>query len=241
MTPPLRSPVWIFQHAAPETPGLIEEVLASGGVPFELFRSFEGAAVPARLDAAVGLVIMGGPMGVGDRMRYPYLRGELKLIEQALRTDRPILGVCLGAQMLASVLGAPVYPGKRKEIGWEEITLIPEGKGDPLFRGMRSPAQVFHWHGETFDLPAGAVRLAASAVTPNQAFRHGRTAYGLQFHLEVTETMVGGMVKAFAGELAAERLDGAAILRESARRLPALQRVAEPVFREWVQQLEVPV
>ena len=129
------------------------------------------------------LAALGGPIGVYEDDRYPFIRNELRILRQRLDAKRPTLGICLGAQMMAGALGARVYPGPRKEIGWAPIALTPEGQSGPLRHLGNVP--VLHWHGDTFTLPGGAVRLASTALTPNQAFAIGRHALALQFHAEV--------------------------------------------------------
>jgi len=120
----------------------------------------------------------------------PGLRDELGLIERSLRDDVPVLGICLGSQLIAKALGAKVYPNKQLEIGWEPVWLTDAAKDDTLFSGIGSPETFFHWHGETFDLPLGAEWLAYSAKCRHQAYRHGRRVYGLQFHPEVSAEMI---------------------------------------------------
>jgi GMP synthase (glutamine-hydrolysing) len=129
------------------------------------------------------LTVLGGPIGVYEDDRYPFIKDELGILCRRLDARRPTLGLCLGAQMMAGALGARVYPGPRKEIGWAPITLTPEGQTGPLRHLEKMP--VLHWHGDTFDLPEGAVRLASTALTPNQAFAIGEHALALQFHAEV--------------------------------------------------------
>jgi GMP synthase-like glutamine amidotransferase len=133
---------------------------------------------------------MGGPMGVYEVDRHPFLRQEIKAIRRFIDAGKPVLGVCLGAQLTAAALGADVYPNKKKEIGWYPIDLTPEGKKDPLFADFNKRETVFQWHGDTFDLPPGAVPLAESPLCRNQAFRWGDKVYGLQFHIEVSIAMI---------------------------------------------------
>jgi GMP synthase (glutamine-hydrolysing) len=133
---------------------------------------------------------MGGPMGVYEQARYPFLSTEIALLKDAVAAGLPVLGVCLGAQLLAAALGAKVAKNPQKEIGWHPLMREPGADGDPLFAAFGQTETVFQWHGDAFALPKGAVRLASSPLCPQQAFRFGRSAYGLQFHVEVTETMV---------------------------------------------------
>ncbi len=185
--------VLVIKNVFSEGPGTIEEHLRSQGVPYSMIDLSIGEAAPEP-DAFTHLLIMGGPMAVYEMHRYPYLIKEALLIDRAVKANRHIMGVCLGAQMLAHVLGARVYPGTKKEIGWYEVALTPEGMKDRLMSTLalpgRSAAQVFQWHGDTFDLPSGSVRLASSDLYPIQAFRYGDRVYGLQFHIEVTPKIV---------------------------------------------------
>lgn len=171
-------------------------------------------------------------MGVYEEDRYPWLRDEHQLLQEAIALDLPTLGVCLGSQLIAKAAGARVGPGPEKEIGWYSLMLTPEGKRDPLFLGFPSTFDAFEWHGDVFDLPPGSVGLVSSARYPTQAFRVGHRVYGLLFHLEVTASMVRKMVEAFGDELA--RLDGPprrnAILADLDRRAGDLNLGARRFF-----------
>lgn len=190
--------VLIVKNVTVEGPGTIEDHLRTANTPFTVIDLELGQSLPD-LQAYSHLVIMGGPMAVYEMDRTPYLRDEVRLIEKAVNANKHVLGVCLGAQMLAHVLGAPVYPGRTKEIGWYEVTLTEEGMHDSCMAKLavagKNVAQVFQWHGDTFDLPAGAARLASSELYPNQAFRYGGRLYALQFHIEVTPGIVHGWLK----------------------------------------------
>jgi len=224
--------VLILQHVRPEPPGTIADALEDHGVDYDTVRIFRDEAVPDTLDAD-GLVVMGGPMGVRDLDDRPHLSRELHLIEQALHDDVPVLGVCLGSQLLAHVLGADVRPGPQKEIGWDEVILADAAAEDPLFHDVDDPFTAFHWHGDVFTLPDGAVSLARSAQTEHQAFRYGDTAYGLLFHLELTPKTVAWMTNAFQDELVEEGLDGAALRQDAMTHEPALRDTASTVFGRW--------
>ncbi len=190
--------ILIIKNVFTEGPGTIADYLHAEKIPSTLCDLSIGAAVP-ELGSFTHLLIMGGPMAVYEMDRYPYLINEAQLINAAIKANKHILGVCLGAQMVAHALGARVYAGGRKEIGWYEIALTPEGMKDPLMSSLaldgKSAAQVFQWHGDTFDLPAGAVRLASSDLYPNQAFRYSDRVYALQFHIEVTPKIVSDWLK----------------------------------------------
>lgn len=183
-------PVIVFQQVPHESLGTLATVLADAGLSVRTIELFRQIPDDLQLDSAAGLIVLGGPMNVDQSDRYPYLKSELGWIRQALENDLPTLGICLGSQLLAKALGASVYPNEVKEIGWYEIELTSEAAGDHLFAGCEPCQTVFQWHGDTFDLPAGAIHLARSERCHAQAFRHGSNAYGLQFHIEVTAEMI---------------------------------------------------
>jgi GMP synthase (glutamine-hydrolysing) len=211
-----------LQHIAAETPGIAAHSLESRNLTLRYVRPFEGETVPRELGAAAGLVVMGGPMGVYEVGAYPYLADEMRLIEQALLADTPVLGICLGSQLLASVLGSKVVKGKQKEIGWHRVTLTADAFIDPLFKGLESSFIALHWHGDIFDLPSSATSLASSELTRHQAFRYGTSAYGLLFHMEATGEIVQGMVRSFPEELAEVGLAPGDVLDGAGEHLPAL-------------------
>jgi GMP synthase (glutamine-hydrolysing) len=225
--------VLAIQHVRCETPGKIREVVEREGISTKIVRVFEDQKIPSELGDATGLIIMGGPMGVYERDRHPFLRREMRLIEATLKSEKPVLGVCLGSQLLAAALGARVSPGRRKEIGWHPIRLTGDGHSDPLLKGVARSFTAYHWHGDVFELARGAVSLASSRLTRHQAFRYGNNAYGFLFHMEVTQKIMRDMVRIFAGELRAEGLDGAEILRDAKNRLSRLSRIGAEVFRRW--------
>lgn len=184
---------WVaIQHVPFEGPGLITEAAAASDVELRVCHVYRGEPLPSVTEIA-GLVVMGGPMGVGDTARHPYLEQELGLIAATVDAGRPILGVCLGAQLLAHALGATIDRGEEAEIGMGTVTRTPAGREDPVFGGLASDTiPVMHWHQDTFELPAGAKWLAHSERYAHQAFRVGRCAYGLQFHVEVDRALVEG-------------------------------------------------
>ncbi len=180
----------VLQHVPYEGPGAIAPAVADAGAELCVVRLDRGEAVPAAdaVDAMAGVVAMGGPMGVHDDL--PWLEPERVLLRSAVDAGLPVLGVCLGAQQLAAALGAEVTPGPAPECGVGEVHLANEANADPLFGPAPTPLPCVHWHGDTFGLPEGAVRLARNEAYENQAFRFGPRAYGLQFHVEVTGSLV---------------------------------------------------
>ena len=155
------SRVLVVLHAKSETPGSMKAVLREKNIKTDYVRTFEGQHVPREIGTASGLILMGGPMGVYEHDRYGFIREEIRLIENALQENRPILGICLGSQLLASALGATVGKGKKTEIGWHEVMLTPSGEADRLFSGSGTSFVAFHWHGDMFSLPRGAAHMRA--------------------------------------------------------------------------------
>jgi len=179
----------VLQHIFCEPPGLYEDVLVSNGIEVVRAELDEGAPIPTLAQADL-VVAMGGPMSVNDEARHRWLASEKREIAAAVLAGVPFFGVCLGAQLLAASLGATVRTGDSPEVGILPVQLTDAGRGDPVFSALGESFETLQWHGDTFDLPSGATHLASSAAYPNQAFRVGRSAYGLQFHLEVTEAML---------------------------------------------------
>ena len=178
----------VLQHIACEPPGVYEDVMRERGASITRVELDEGDPLPepGSFDA---IVAMGGPMSVNDDALLPWLADEKRLVGTSVRAGTPYFGACLGVQLLAASLGARVYAGPEPEVGLLPVTLTDEGMSDPLFAELPREILTLQWHGDTFDLPAGAIRLAGSAAYPNQAFRFGRAAYGVQFHLEVSADM----------------------------------------------------
>ena len=179
--------VLAFRHVGFEGAGRIASVLAERNIQLDYADLYvPGTPVPDVAGYAA-LIFLGGPMSANDDL--PFLRREIELLAQATAADRPVLGICLGAQLLARSLGARVYRNPVKEIGWFDLHFTPAAARDALFAGLQT-STVFQWHGETFDLPPGAEWLASSVRCRHQAFRFGTRQYALQFHLEVTPAMI---------------------------------------------------
>jgi GMP synthase-like glutamine amidotransferase len=189
-----------FQHVPFEGLGNIEKWIKSNGHSLSATRFYENAALP-KLTEIDWLIIMGGPMGAYEENIYRWLANEKKFIEQAMERGIKILGICLGAQLIAAVLGAKVYPNEHKEIGWFPLRLTAAGAASPIFEGFPAEFTAFHWHGDTFDLPAGAVHLAASEACVHQAFLYNKNILALQFHLDVLKDDIAKWVQSGANEL----------------------------------------
>jgi len=221
-----------LQHVSFESPGSIVPLLKTAGAAISETLLREDAALPGIEDFDF-LVVMGGPMSVHDEAAFAWLAPEKRLIRDAVEDERLVLGVCLGAQMLAHVLGAKVYPGGRKEVGWHDVSLTADGMGDPCMAKLsvarKNIAQVFQWHGDTFDLPQDAVRLASSEIYLNQAFRYSQGVYALQFHIEVTPEIVRKWLTHEQG------IDRAVVDADSTRIYPVYRERAERFYRSFFE------
>jgi len=184
--------VHILQHVFFEGPGSIAAWLADAGHTVTTTLCGENTTLPG-LDAVDLLILMGGPMSVHDEHLFPWLRGEKQFVRDCIQAGRAVLGICLGAQLIAEVLGGRVYPNADKEIGWFPVRGSASGAAGLFCFAERE--MVFHWHGETFTLPPGATLLATSETCVNQAFQYGERVIALQFHLEATPESVAGMIK----------------------------------------------
>lgn len=179
----------ILTHVPHEGPGTIGDFLREEGAAVETVPLHDGAPLPADPAAADLVVSMGGPMNVYEDWKFPFLADETAFLQRAIAADIPVIGICLGAQLIARAWGARVYRAPVEEIGWGTVRLTGEGREDPLFQGIPETMNVLQWHGDTFDVPDGGVLLAAGEDVPHQAFRVGR-AWGLQFHVEVDRPML---------------------------------------------------
>lgn len=223
-----------IRHLAFEDLGSFEPVLLRAGYKvhyYDIGLNELWTLDPLHCDL---LIILGGPIGAYEDDKYPFLADELNIIEQRLAADKPTLGICLGAQLMARALGARVYPGPAKEIGFKPITLSSAGQGSPLaaLKGI----EVLHWHGDTFDLPEGAVHLASSDICPNQAFVRGQ-ALALQFHPEAGGAGFERWLIGHTAELAQARCDVVALRKEHLRLGGVLESRGGQMFSEWIASL----
>ncbi len=179
----------VLMHVESEGPGTLGTFLQNHGVEIETRKLYAKDPVPTEISGLDAVISMGGPMNVYEEDEYPFLKDETDFLRQAIDDGIPVMGVCLGAQMIAKACGKKVYRAPEEEVGWCEISLTEKAREDYLFKDLPSPLTVFQWHGDTFDVPDGGVLLASSEVCENQAFRY-KNAYGLQFHVEVTGDML---------------------------------------------------
>ncbi|HET9060761.1 MAG TPA: type 1 glutamine amidotransferase [Acidimicrobiales bacterium] len=226
----------VVQHALAEKPYFVATALARAGVRVEVCQVFAGEPLPASLEGYAGMIVMGGPMSAASDDGFPTRADELALMRDALATQTPTLGICLGAQLLAAAAGAPVYPGDAgPEIGWGPVHVLEEAAGDILFDSVPSRLPVLHWHGDTFDLPAGAVLLASSSLYAHQAFRVGNRAWGLQFHIEVDEEAVEAFVSTLGHEAVAAGVSPSTIAAAAADELAELAPTRYLVLSRFAQ------
>jgi len=229
--------ILVLQHIACEPPGEYEDVLRELGAELVRVELDEGETLPdwRGFDA---LVAMGGPMDTFEEDLHPWLAGEKRAIAELAWEGKPFWGVCLGAQLLADALGARVYPGTAPEIGVLPIALTALAAADPITAGLPKTLPAFHWHSCSFDLPSGATLLASSQAYPNQVFRAGRRAYGLQCHLEVSTGLVRDWleVPAYAESLERANGTGAAerMLAELAASESSIRSLARTLFERWL-------
>lgn len=224
-----------IRHVGFEDLGSFAAPLEQAGYAVRMVEA--GCDLLAEIDplAADLLVVLGGPVGVYEVERYPFLALELELLRQRLAADRPTLGLCLGAQLMAAALGARVYPSGAKEIGWAPVTLSPAGVE---LLGTLDGAPMLHWHGDTFDLPAGCTGLASTPQTRNQAFARGAHVLGLQFHPEVVGHGFERWLIGHAAELAGAGIDPSALRLEATTAAPMLERAAGTWMGQWLQAIE---
>jgi len=185
----------VFQHVPHEILGTFNPLLKAAGFRIRYVNFGRTPDEIPNIDKYDGLIILGGPMCVDQTDSHPHLLTEIESIKQAMERHMPVLGICLGAQLIATALGARVGKNPVKEIGWYDVTPTKQGEQDPLFSCFDGTEKIFQWHGDTFDIPHGAVSLASSPECANQAFRFGERTYGLQFHLEVDEPLIQRWLK----------------------------------------------
>lgn len=224
-----------IRHIAFEDLGLLAPLLADRGFSLRYAEAGIDAFSVEALTKPELLVILGGPIGVYENDRYPFLDEEVAAVRARLDTGRPTLGICLGAQLMAKALGAAVAPGPQKEIGWAPLTLTDEGRASML--AMFATTPVLHWHGDNFELPAGAVRLASTPACPNQAFAIGNNVLGLQFHIEVDPARIEQWLIGHTVELGKAGIDPRALRRDASIIGRATAEKGRAALAQWLEGL----
>ncbi len=259
----------ILQHVAHEGPGRIVPILRDYGIPVQLRRLYQGDEVPTDLDEVRVLIILGGPMGVADigNPKYPYLAREVEVLKRFITADRPVLGICLGAQLLAHAAGAKVYPNTKPgptpealpiplpELGWGPVTFPFPGGTEPIVMGLNDGAMMFHWHSDTFDLPrlpppsnppppnapTGNALISSTKLCKNQAFRFKNRLFGFQYHFEFTEPDIEAVLVAsrqeYSDVLGADK--ERKIRQDTAKFMPRYIRQGDRILKNFVQYLKV--
>lgn len=231
--------IYALYHAPSETAGLIGDVLKKLKLNFKEIRPYGGQSVPKNSPELDALILMGGPMNVDETKKYPFLAEEVKLIQKVIEDGKPVLGICLGSQLIAKALGSKVYPNPSgREVGWKPLELSMNGILDPLFKEFPNNTQVLHWHGDTFDLPKAAVHLASTEKTQNQAFRYGENVYALQFHLETTGEMIKDWIESDEAYVTDAKKNPDAILDETEASFLKLKPAANKLFASFMHFLK---
>ncbi|OGX38265.1 MAG: hypothetical protein A3C53_01615 [Omnitrophica WOR_2 bacterium RIFCSPHIGHO2_02_FULL_68_15] len=223
--------ILVIQQAESEAMGQLEPLCRELGIAWHVCRPYAGEAVPPATQPYDGVVVLGGPMNADDTGRHPFLADEVKLLQQAFRRELPALGLCLGAQLMAKAAGARITKGPAPEVGWFPVRLTDAGRQDPLLAGLPEEFMTFHWHEDTYDLPAKGVHLASSAQYPQQAFRLGDHCYAFQCHPEITPEII----ERWAGETSSH--DPAPLREGIAQHGDAVAKTGRTILTRFLQHV----
>jgi GMP synthase-like glutamine amidotransferase len=233
----MMKPIAIFRHLEYEGPGYLAEFLENQAIPYSLIRIDQQNPIPSSIDDYSAMVFMGGPMSVNDDLAW--IPAELELIKQAARVDMPMLGHCLGGQLIAKALGATITVNPVTEIGWHNVRQIENAVTDDWLHALPASFEVFHWHGETFSIPDGANLLLSSQYCPHQGFAIGNTL-ALQCHIEMTTPMVKEWVEKNAEEIkvTSDSLQSAEqMTADLDNKVEQLKPIADTIYQRWIQAL----
>jgi GMP synthase (glutamine-hydrolysing) len=238
------SRILVFQHVAAEPLGTLDPLIRRRGHRIRFVNFERQPDAQPSMERYNGLIVLGGPMNVEEQARRPHLRTELEVIDQALAQGKPVLGICLGAQLLAHALGAAVVRNRQPEIGWYDLEANAQGLADPVLSGLGGRSQVFQWHSRTFQLPHGATHLASTTTCTNQAFRYASNTYGFQFHLEMDQALIERWIGLphYHAELVAAGLgqDADAIRSRTPAAMVGMSAAANDVFGRFLDQIGPP-
>ncbi|MDJ0906795.1 MAG: type 1 glutamine amidotransferase [Woeseiaceae bacterium] len=238
-----RPKILVFQHVPYEPLGTLDPLLKDAGFRIRYVNFGRDPTQRPRLDRYAAVIVLGGPMNSDQIDTYPHLATEVDIIREAVDRDMSVLGICLGAQLLAKALGGSVARNPDREIGWYDVELTEDGKSDPVLSTFASSQEVFQWHEDGITLPPGCVHLASSPASRVQAFRHGEHAYGLQFHLEVNQSLIERWLTVPANQpiLEAERGNVVPdeIRSQTPSRIAALEDLSRATFSRWVDRFEI--
>ncbi len=238
-----RPKILVFQHVPYEPLGTLDPLLKEAGFRIRYVNFGRDPHQRPSLDKYVALIVLGGPMNAHQIDTYPNLATEVNVIREAVDSGMSVLGICLGAQLLAKALGGRVARNDAREIGWYDVELTEAGRTDPVISGFAATQSVFQWHEDGISLPDGAAHLATSPTSPVQAFRYGEHAYGFQFHLEVDASLVERWLTVPDNQpmLAEEtgRVDPQLIREQTSRRIGALQDLSRATFSRWIDRFDI--
>ena len=238
-----RPKILVFQHVPYEPLGTLDPLLKDAGFRIRYVNFGRDPEQRPVLDRYAAVIVLGGPMNADQIDTYPHLAAEVDIIREAVDRDMSVLGICLGAQLLAKALGGSVARNPDREIGWYDVELTEDGKSDPVLSTFASRQEVFQWHEDGITLPPGCVHLASSPASRVQAFRHGEHAYGLQFHLEVNQSLIERWLTVPANQpiLEAERgnIVPDEIRLQTPARIAALEDLSRVTFSRWVDRFEI--
>jgi GMP synthase (glutamine-hydrolysing) len=233
------SKILVFQHVAYEVLGTLDPLLRGSGIRIKYVNFGRFPDSQPSLEGYRGLIILGGPMNVDQVNQYKHLVTEIDLIQEAIDRGLPVLGICLGAQLIAKALGSEVRKNRELEIGWYDVSPTEDGRKDPLISHFKKTERIFQWHGDTFSLPHGAVHLANSRLCSNQAFRYNGNVYGFQFHLEVDQKMIDRWLRVPHNKEEIERtkgkIDPQNIRKETVLSINRLEQLSNIVFGEFIK------
>ncbi len=233
------SKVLVCQHVPHEILGTFHPLLKDEGIRIRYVNFSRHPHAEPQVTGYDGLILLGGPMNVDEEGKYPFLTHELKMIEEAMKMEIPVLGICLGSQLIAKTLGAKIHANTHSEIGWHKVDLTKEGQENPLLNPLSSHPYLFEWHHDSFELPKDSHWLAKSSRCPHQAFRYGKKTYGFQFHLEVDEDMIEKWLhdpkhQAFLRN-SSEHPSEKKIRQETQEHISALKKISIQTFSEFIK------
>ena len=236
--------ILVLQHVGHEPLGILDPMLKAAGLRIRYINFGRDGDVRPQIHGYNGLVILGGPMGVSDIYKFPHLLVEQRLIHDAIRAQIPVLGICLGAQLIASVLGANVSRMSSPEFGWYQVDLLPLAKSEDLMRGWNEREWVFQAHQDQFDLPAGARHLVATASCPGQLFAFDQNVFGLQFHLEADQKMIHRWLRIAHNrswiENSAGRINEATLIAETEKHIARSLELGKVTFESFINCFDLP-
>ena len=238
-----RPKILVFQHVPYEPLGTLDPLLKNAGFRLRYVNFGRDAAQRPRLDRYAALIVLGGPMNADEIDRHPNLAAEVDMIGEAVERGVSVLGICLGAQLLAKALGGSVRRNPVREVGWHDVELTPAGASDPVLATFSRRQRVFQWHEDGIELPNGCVHLARSEASEVQAFRYGDLAYGFQFHLEVDPSLIDRWLRVPENQamLAEERgnISPATIQAQTPAYIDALRNLSRDTFSRWIDRFEI--